>query len=798
MLEHTRWIRAITRIELRSALSNGWRTLLIMVLIGIPVAAIVAGNNLLYVTRATPIERSVKAMGRADLRIKTKRSVVEIANTLPAGSKLEPVAQRHEEIILNGLRLSVDACRLDLNGLASGIRRLVDGDIPIRADEVALTGPLLQVGGFELGDLIELSSGKARIVGTIEDSEDLEKLGILYPLVDGNCTEQSAILVKLPSDAKVSLQDLSEGEHVITRETAANEMPPDAALVFVVGGFGLAEAALIVAAAFIVGIRRRQREIGLIASAGASRFQVLISILMSATFASLLSVICALGLGLLVSWMIHPYLDHWNGRRNGPFEICWSAHLLAAMMGVFTAVLSALIPAISASRMPIKEALSSRRPIPGLPVRSLSLGIIVLFVAILLVVNAKQLAIGMGWREESSTLLVMLGSVLGVFGIGICCPWILVVISKCSTWLPLPWRLAIRETGRFRTRNGPIIASIVAGMALSVTFASIYKSVLSLDHDVTQMFGEDQVLVVGPAAESAARKIIEELDGQVPSASIAKVTILGRPVVVFDHSRPNQTSQIGVWNKDILATLGVKDKDGAIQSALERGVLLSLTKDAGSNASLRLPGSKKTLASPQVVSIDARRIGPIGYLMAPNAMVNHNWTSRRGVMGRDMETRLVRLESSVDRSLLTKAAKVAAQFPATTVTAQCEFKPDRSQLLSFFFVTLLSGLFVTAVATALASAESQSDQRILATVGAPPSVSRHQSAARSAFLALLGCILAIPAGMLPAWGILNSISRLEFAVPWIEVLFIATILPSSAYALTYLGIKLAPGQIRFE
>ena len=100
-------------------------------------------------------------------------------------------------------------------------------------------------------------------------------------------------------------------------------------------------------------------------------------------------------------------------------------------------------------------------------------------------------------------------------------------------------------------------------------------------------------------------------------------------------------------------------------------------------------------------------------------------------------------------------------------------------------VTYLTGLVVVGIATALASAEAKSDQTILTTVGAAPSVSRHQSAARSAFLALMGSVLAIPAGMLPAYGLLATISELEFSVPWIELIFIVVGLPLAAYVVTW-------------
>ena len=63
------------------------------------------------------------------------------------------------------------------------------------------------------------------------------------------------------------------------------------------------------------------------------------------------------------------------------------------------------------------------------------------------------------------------------------------------------------------------------------------------------------------------------------------------------------------------------------------------------------------------------------------------------------------------------------------------------------------------------------DQQILTTVGAPPSVYRHQSAARSGLLALIGSTHSIPAGMLPAYGMISVIPVLKFTTPRFEYVY---------------------------
>ena len=69
MISAIRWIRAVMRIEMRSMAANWMRTLMVGALIALPVAAIIVGNNLLFITTATSDERAASVLGIADIRI---------------------------------------------------------------------------------------------------------------------------------------------------------------------------------------------------------------------------------------------------------------------------------------------------------------------------------------------------------------------------------------------------------------------------------------------------------------------------------------------------------------------------------------------------------------------------------------------------------------------------------------------------------------------------------------------------------------------------------------------------------
>jgi hypothetical protein len=71
-------------------------------------------------------------------------------------------------------------------------------------------------------------------------------------------------------------------------------------------------------------------------------------------------------------------------------------------------------------------------------------------------------------------------------------------------------------------------------------------------------------------------------------------------------------------------------------------------------------------------------------------------------------------------------------------------------------LVLLFAVSVTAIAIALGEAESRPEQRSLLALGADPRLRRRIAASRAAVLALLAGLLAVPAGLLPMWGIFTS------------------------------------------
>ncbi|MBD3163344.1 MAG: FtsX-like permease family protein, partial [Candidatus Eisenbacteria bacterium] len=425
-----RALRALLRLELREIRRHRGRSILILLLVAVPVAAVVGGATLARITERTPEERATRSMGRAALRIDVpgdEEARRRLRRLLPDTLALAEVFVGAETASVPGQRLrakgvAADAETIEPPGLASGMLRFLRGRAPRNSGEVALSPVLLEGLGRAPGEEVTLSFGRARTIsGVVVDPEDLDASIVLRTPA---AVEQPATrlwLAAMPeSEAATLAASIREaGFGAVTRAASARGEDGLASIVFLLGSIGFLEAMLVIASAFMVGLRRRQFEIGLVGSSGGSRLEIQGALVASAAWLASLGGILGVGTGIGVAAALHPFLDQWNQRWNGPFEAV-PAHLAGAfLLGLVTAVVAAVLPARNVARVPVREALAGRRPITtpsrnwgtaGLALVGIGLGILFFFPRDDMVTQAFG-AIG--------------APAFGILGFGACSPWIL-------------------------------------------------------------------------------------------------------------------------------------------------------------------------------------------------------------------------------------------------------------------------------------------------------------------------------------------------------------------------------------
>jgi len=788
-----RALRALLRVEARGMRRNAGRSWLVILLVAVPVAAMVGGSTMLATSQRTPDEARAQVLGAAHLRVESGSSLAELRALLPAGALVERVSVSVEELRAPGRRLSarsfeIDAAALEPQGLARGLLRITGGRAPSSADEVAVSPVLLDGLRRSVGDTVELAGDTLRVTGVVVDPESLEMPVVLRAPHPADPRGSSAFLVGVVDDDPgiVAQRLRAAGQRVITRTELGQPDEFDTIAIFVLGGFGFFEAALIISAAFAVGMRRRQREIGLLGATGAAIGHMRASFLAAALALASLGAAIGVVVGIGAALALHPFFDRWNLRWNGDLELSARHVVGAVVLGLVAAAAAAILPAFGATRLPIRVALSGRRPVTEGTRAWFVLGIVLVASGLGLVVW------GSGREGGSAGASILGGSILAVLGLGACSPWLLGVLARVAAPLPLAWRLAARDAGRFRARNGPVVAAVLAGMSISVMLASLIGSIETLIVAKTANLRGDQLAVDGPEAEAVARSLAEELSA-VAVAPLAAFRLRGDLVHV---------KLAGVGDARATDAWIASGEEGALSAfgasagleALRSGRLVALVDRATASESRAASVTLVVADDRPLVDVDVAWIEVDELARAPTFFAGADLAQRLGLeTGPPPRSTLtpwmLRLESVVTRPVLERAQDRAAASTGTSIDAAMMQRQATGPIL--FVVLLLcfvTGIVVVFVATTLSSVESAADAHVLRSVGAAPSLLRTHVAARAGYLALMGCVLAIPAGLLPSYGIVELANAdLRFAMPWTEIAIVVLGMPALAFGGAWLG-----------
>ena len=530
--------RVVLRIARRNVLRDRWRSALIVGLVLLPVAAMVGATTILQTTMPSA-ERSVThQMGEADLLaypIQGEATSAALSARLPPGSRVEPIVTTDGRLVLPGREASVSLRSLDLGGLAHGMLTVLAGRAPLHPGEVAISQAVASLAGAGIGSPIGLEgSGSPTVVGLIEDPMDLKALVVLQdPSVATAAAAQGQAtwLVGLPAGSgQVGLGPLDDATgggpmfQVILRTSAIGAAGAPGAGIVVLGALALVEAALVASAAFAVGIRRRQRELGLLAAAGAEPRHLAGTVVGEGLLLGGCGAVFGIVVGLAGALAVSPWLDQLTDRRNPPVTPDPGLVLVAGGIGLVATLIAAAAPAWAAARMPVLAALSGRRPAQTPARRPLGLGLLLIAVATAATAAgaALRLADTDGSSGSISIALLVGGAIVGTLGFGACSPWLLERLERPAARLPLASRIALRDTARARSRNGPIVTALLASFAATVAVAALIASIDASAAAAWQPWLQpDQILMRGPGTASAGPQAARQLD------AVAAAPILG-------------------------------------------------------------------------------------------------------------------------------------------------------------------------------------------------------------------------------------------------------------------------------
>ena len=324
---------------------------------------------------------------------------------------------------------------------------------------------------------------------------------------------------------------------------------------------------------FTIIVAQRTRELALLRCLGASRRQVMTSVLVESFIVALVASLVGLGLGVLIAIGLRALLSAFLGADIPATGIQFLPRtvIVSLVVGLVVTVLAALLPALKATRVPPVAALQPETAFAptGFRKRRIVLGVLVTAVGVALLLAGL-------FRSEGNRLVnVASGAVVVFFGVAILSPLIARPLARVIGWpfaraFRLPGTLARQNAMRNPRRTASTAAALMIGLAL-VSFVSIFAASIkaSTTKTLEDTVSADYILMndnFQPFSPEAAQRLAE----QPQLAAVAGVRIgpwklngAGKTVQAVDPAAYQQVvrTEVTAGNLGDLASGGLAVKD---------------------------------------------------------------------------------------------------------------------------------------------------------------------------------------------------------------------------------------------
>ncbi|MDI6100146.1 ABC transporter permease [Actinoplanes sp. NEAU-A12] len=216
---------------------------------------------------------------------------------------------------------------------------------------------------------------------------------------------------------------------------------------------------------FSIVVAQRTRELALLRAMGASRRQVINSVLVEAVVVGLIASVLGLAAGVGAGAGLGALFSRMGGGMDlAPIGVPLPAVISAFTVGIVVTVLAAVLPALRASRIApvaaMQEVTITDRPLTKLTVAG----------SAVTAVGATTLGLGLFADAGDATLWLILGGVLVTFiGVALLTPLIsrpvVSLLGRLFSW-SVPGRLGRLNSGRNPRRTAITAAALMVGIAL--------------------------------------------------------------------------------------------------------------------------------------------------------------------------------------------------------------------------------------------------------------------------------------------------------------------------------------------
>jgi putative ABC transport system permease protein len=639
-------------------------------------------------------------------------------------------------------------------------------------------------GVFNFGDSTSIG-GATIVVTTLADAQAwygmAGQLSSISVAADNGVTpdELAGRLKKtLPSyvDVKTGQQTAAEASKAIS--DALGSVLTPALLAF--GGVAIIVGAFIIFNAFSITVAQRLREFAMLRSLGASRRQVLLTVLAEALVMGLIASVLGLLAGLGVARGINALFKAVGADiPTAPATLEPRTIVIGLVVGIGVAVLAAMAPAVRATRVPPVAALQEGATLPPSFVGRFS-SFIAVAIAVLAVLALTR---GLFASDPTSLRLLFLG--LGVIGI-------FVAVAMMSKYVVRPvagvlgWpleklsrvsgRLARENSARNPGRTAATAAALMIGLAVVVFVAVFAQGLKTSFVDAIDRSVNGSFVISGQNGQTFPAKSIDAVRGVFSVNDAAGVFVSQAEV-----NKDGLASAIGVvpasfgplwhftWlrggNDALLAKLtgnnALVEEQFALKYKLKPGSTFAALTSTGEKATLKVIGEYR---DPVLLT---------GFVIPQTTFASFFPTTQQ-------DPQYIVASTSGDVNQVKSQLEATLKpFPQAEVRTKAEFndmmKKQVNQILMLLYallaVSVIISLFGIVNTLVLSVYERTREIGMLRAIGTTKRQMRRVVRYESVITSILGGVLGTILGVVFAYVVTTRLAAqgITFSVPWVQL-----------------------------
>ncbi len=637
-------------------------------------------------------------------------------------------------------------------------------------------------GVFEWGDSVSLG-GTIVVAGRLQDvqrwgGEPRRLSGISISADPGVTPNQLAADVKAAMPAGVSVKTGEQAAADRTAETtdAIGSFLTPVLLAF--AGVSVFVGAFIIFNAFNITVAQRRREFAMLRALGASRRQVLTSVVAEAltlgVLASAVGIVAGLGVAKGINTLFKAV-----GADIPTAGIALEPRtvLIAVLVGVGVTLLSALTPALRATRVPPVAALQEGATLPPTRFAKFSTA----FAVAVAVLGGGSLAYGIfaDGGTNGRLLFMGLGALLLFVAIAMLAKFVVRPASRIIGWpleklAPTSGRLARDNAGRNPSRTAATAAALMIGLAM-VVFVAVFAQAMkgSFSGAISESTRADLVVQDRSAFLTVPQttvRALEDVPGVEAAAGVAWTSFKVKGGGIITANAVDPAVWTRVWGHDwrrggsdalfakLDATHVILEDGSPIAAKVGPGETITVTSQSGKTAKLTVLGFYRD------------------QMAYTGMMVNLDTLEKLDVPTAAGMT-LVRSDGSAGAQAAVQ--KALADYPTQKVETRTEYldaiNKQVDQILTMFYgllaMSVIISIFGIVNTLVLSVHERTREIGLLRAIGAARRQLRQMVRYESVITSVIGGVLGTLVGVAMGYVIVTQIGGdgLVFSLPWMQL-----------------------------